>query len=264
MTCRQECEGDLLSSNIQVIDRALDILEILSIEKDGLGVTEIGNRLALHKSTVHRIVSALAERGYIEKVPSTSVYRIGLKLVELSSVYLNSVELKTEAKPYLRELSSKYNLAAHIAILDGCAAVYIDKVDSVGDIRLYSQIGRRIPVHCSGLGKCLFSGLSDSEIEDALVGYVFTKYTANTITNIDDFRLSINESRRLGYAFDDEEHDENIRCVAAPIFDYREKIIAAISVAGPSTVISKDKDTEIGIFVKEIAKSISRRMGYKC
>ncbi len=252
-----------MSNNIQVIDRALDILEILSVERDGLGVTEIGNRLALHKSTVHRIVSAMAERGYIEKVPNKSVYRIGLKLVEISSVYLNSVELKTEAKPYLRELSAKYNLAAHLAILDGLDAVYIDKVDSVGDIRLYSQIGRRIPVHSSGLGKCLISGLSDIEIDDLLSGYVFTKYTAHTIINFNDYKQEINQVRKLGYAIDDEEHDEYIRCVAAPVFDYRDQVIAAVSVAGNASIISRERDAEVGLFVKEIARKISKRMGYK-
>lgn len=253
-----------MSNNIQVIDRALDILEILCVEQEGLGVTEIGKRLALHKSTVHRIVSAMAERGYVEKVPNRALYRMGLKLVELSSVYLNSVELKTEAKPYLRELSSKYNLAAHIAILDGCDAVYIDKVDTVGDIRLYSQIGRRIPVHCSGLGKCLFSGLSDSEIEERLSGYNFTKFTSHTIIGIDEFKRQIKEIRLTGYATDDEEHDDFIRCVAAPIFDYRDNLIAAVSVAGPSNIISKDKDDEIAGYVKEISRKISERMGHKC
>lgn len=256
--------GDEVSNGIQVIDRALDILEILCVEQEGLGVTEIGNRLALHKSTVHRIVSALAERGYIEKVPGKTVYRMGLKLVELSSVYLNSVELKTEARPYLRELSAKYNLAAHIAILDGCDAVYIDKVDTVGDIRLYSQIGRRIPVHCSGLGKCLFSGLSDSEIDERLLGYHFTKFTPRTITNIEEFKKQINEIRNSGYALDDEEHDAFIRCVAAPIFDYRDNLIAAVSVAGPSNIISRDRDREVAGYVKEISGKISGRLGHKC
>lgn len=252
-----------MSNSIQVIDRALDILEILCVEKDGLGVTEIGNRLALHKSTVHRIVSALAERGYIEKDPNRSVYKIGLKLIELSSVYLNNVELKTEARPYLRELAFKYNLAAHIAILDGNDAVYIDKVDTVGDIRLYSQIGRRIPVHCSGLGKCLFMGLSDSEIEDAFTGYQFKKYTSKTITGVAEFKKQLAEARIAGYALDDEEHDEFIRCVAAPIYDYRDNIIAAVSVAGPSDIISRERDTETGAFVKDIAAKISSRMGHK-
>lgn len=253
-----------MSGNIQVIDRALDILEILCVEQEGLGVTEIGKRLALHKSTVHRIVSAMAERGYVEKVPNKALYRMGLKLVELSSVYLNSVELKTEAKPYLREISSKYKLAVHLAILDGCDAVYIDKVDTVGDIRLYSQIGRRIPVHCSGLGKCLFSGLSDNEIQERLSDYSFTKFTSNTITDNNEFKRQIRETRFTGFAADDEEHDEFIRCVAVPIYDYRDKIIAAVSIAGPSDVISRDKDTEVADYLKDISKKISRRMGYKC
>lgn len=249
--------------SIQVIDRAFDILELLSLEKDGLGVTEIGHRVGLHKSTVHRILSAMAERGYIEKSADRGIYRIGLKLVEISSVYLNNVELKTEARPYLWDLTSKLNQPSHLAILDGTEAVYIDKVDVVNSIRLYSQIGRRIPVYCSALGKCLLSGYSDVELAEVVSRLEFTRLTAKTILDKDDFIRQVKRVRVCGWSVDDEEHEEGVRCLASPILDYRRQVIAAISITGPTAVLSKQREEEISRLVVDAAHAISRRLGYK-
>jgi DNA-binding IclR family transcriptional regulator len=254
---------NMQDKKVQVIDRALDILEILSSEKDGLGVTEIGNRIGLHKSTVYRIVTALGERGYIEKVSDKGIYKIGLKLVEISSIYLNNVELKTEARPYLRELARRLGQPVHLAILDGNDAVYIEKVDVENSIRLYSQIGKRIPVHCSALGKSLLQGLSDYEIEDRLKNYKFHKFSHNTILSKDELMKQINVSRLKGWSIDDEEHDEGIRCIAAPIFDYRGKIIAALSVTGPVDVFYSDRYELTAERVIETSVSISKRLGYR-
>lgn len=248
--------------SVQVIDRAFDILELLSTERDGLGVTEIGIRLGLHKSTVHRILSTLGERGYVEKSTNNGVYKIGLKFIEISSVYLNSIELKTEARPYLWELTSKINGPTHLSILDGIDAVYIDKVDVMTNIRLYSQIGRRIPVYCSALGKSLLSDYSDVELNIILSQIKFEKITSNTIDNKEELARQIKNVKNTGWSVDDEEHDEGIRCIASPIYDYRRKVIAAVSVAGPSNVISKDRDEEIGAMVLETAFKISKRLGY--
>lgn len=250
--------------SIQVIDRALDVLELLATEKNGLGVTEVGKRLGLHKSTVHRIISTMAERGYIEKASGGGSYKIGLKLVELSSVHLSNVELKTEARPYLWELTSKMNLTSHLAILDGADAIYIEKVDVVSNIRLYSQIGRRIPVYCSALGKSLLSGLSDSELEDIISKCNLKKLTGNTITDREELVNQIKRVRVIGWSVDDEEHDEGIRCIAAPVLDYRGKVIAAVSISGPSSAVSRERDLEVGELVAGIALKISNRLGYKC
>lgn len=246
---------------VQVIDRVFDILELLTLEKEGLGVTDIGNRVGLHKSTVHRILSAMAERGYIEKVPSKPIYKIGLKLIEISSVYLNSVELKTEARPYLWELASKLNQPVHLAILDGTDAVYIEKVDVINSIRLYSQIGRRIPVFCSALGKSLLSGLNDVELEEVISKCSFEKITTNTVGR-EELVRQVRETRNTGWSVDDEEHDEGIRCIAAPVFDYRRKVIAAVSIAGPVTVFPSENDPVTARIVKDISMEISMRMGY--
>ncbi len=248
---------------IQVIDRAFDILEILSVEKEGLGVTEIGSRLGLHKSTVHRILGAMAQRGYIEKTGPKGVYKLGLKLVEISSVYLNSVELKTEARPFLSELAWSVKQPAHLAIFDGSDVVYIDKVELVNSMRLYSQIGLRIPVYCTALGKSLLSGFSDSEAASILSKTKFNKFTGHTILNKSEILRQISQVRERGWSLDDEEHEEGVRCIAAPVFDYRGQVAAAISVSGSLLVISPDRDEEIGRMVMETAFNISRRLGFK-
>jgi IclR family KDG regulon transcriptional repressor len=245
----------------QLIDRLLDILELLSLEKDGLGVTEIGKRTGLHKSTVHRIVNALAERGYIEKVPDRSAYKIGLKLVEISSIYLNSVELKTEARPYLNELTAQLGLPSHLAILDGKDVVYIEKIDVVNSIRLYSQIGRRVPAYCTALGKCLLYGLHERDLQDILSNCSFEKLTEKTLAK-DRLIQQIREVGVNGWAVDNGEHEEGIRCVASPVYDYRRKIIAAVSVSGTASVAAPERDREIGGFMRETALKISERMGY--
>jgi len=251
----------MADKGIQVIDRAFDILEILAFEKDGLGVTEIGNRLGLHKSTVHRILSTMVRRGYIEKTRNRGLYKVGLKLVEVSSVYLNSVELKTEARPHLTALMLKLGQPVHLATLDGCEVVYIDKVELVNSIRLYSQIGRRVPCYCSALGKCLLSGLADVEVEIRLSQMDYVEHTKHTITNKDELFKQIVEARKNGWAIDDEEHELGVRCVAAPIYDYRGKIVAAVSISASTEVFTMDRVEEFVQNVKKAAKEISLRLG---
>jgi len=247
---------------VQTIERALDIIELLAIQREGLGVTEIGSRIGLHKSTVYRLLNTLAERGYIEKDDKYSTYRIGLKFLEISSLYLNQLELKTEALPYMRKLAEIVGQPVHLAILDGKEAVYIEKVEALNSIRMYSQIGRRIPLHCSAIGKVLLSGLKEKDCEDVIKNLKLLKFTDNTIVDHSKLLNEVNSVRVKGWAIDDEEHEEGIRCVAAPVYDYSGKIIAAVSVSGDSRCITKERDEEISVLVKKTAKDISKRMGY--
>ena len=227
-------------ATVQSIDRALSIIETLAGEKEGLGVTEISTRVGLHKSTVHRLLSALGERGYVEQ-RSGGAYRLGMKIVELSSLYLNQVELKTEAQPYLRRLLQLTKQPVHLAMLDGLEIIYIDKIETIHSIRMYSQIGRRSPALCTATGEALLSGQPDPE---AL---------------IKEIRLT----RQRGWSRDDQEHEPGIRCIAAPIYDYRGNIIAAVSTSGLKQIITPARDEEIAGFVMDAAHSISQRMGYR-
>lgn len=246
---------------VQVIDRVFDILELLAVESRGLGVTEIAKRLELNKSTVHRILGGIMDRGYVEKTED-GIYRLGIQFVKLASERLSNIELTTEARPYLSELTNIIGQSSHLAILDGSDAVYIDKVEVVRNLRLYSQIGKRIPVYCSALGKSLLMDESDKVIIDTLNECTFVKMTDTTKMTPEEVLKEIRQSKSRGWTIDDEEHDVGIRCIAAPIYDYRGKITATISVAGPSTVISKERDEEIGSLVVKYARMISEKLGY--
>jgi len=250
------------AKGVQTLERALDIIELLSIQQEGLGVTDIGARLSLHKSTVHRLLASLGSRGYIEKDNVRSLYRLGLKVVEISSLRLNHLELKTEAVPILRHLAELTDQPVHLAILSGTDAVYIEKIDPQTSLRLYSQIGRRIPVYCSALGKSLVSDFSDAEIDKVIAATEFRKYTPKTLTDPEAMRLSVHETKRRGWSVDDEEHEVGIRCVAAPIRDYTGTIIAALSTAGDIRTMDPARDAETAREVVESAAAVSVRMGW--
>lgn len=251
-----------MRDTVQSVDRAFDILEILATEKGGMGVTEIARRIGLHKSTVHRLLTSMASRGYIEKDETTGTYRLGLKLVELCSLYLNSLELKTEAQPYLRKLAALTAQPVHLAILDRHEAVYIDKIESFNTIRMYSAIGKRVPLYCTAVGKVLLMDKEDDEIRALFQEIQLVPRTANTITDVEKLISELDIVRQRGWAVDNEEHEEGIRCIAGPIYDYRGEIIAAVSTSGLKTIISPERDDEIAKYVVETAREISKRMGY--
>ncbi len=256
-------QGELMSDNkVQTIDRTLDIIELLATAKEGLGVTEIGHNIGLHKSTVHRLLTALLNRGYIEKDLKNYTYKIGLKFIEISGLFLKKLELKTEALPFMRRLAEIFGQPVHLAILEGTDVVYIEKVELVNSIRMYSQIGRRVPAHCSAIGKILLAGLNAEHLREVLENIKFEKFTPNTIVSKEELQLEIELVKKKGWAVDNEEHEPNIRCIAAPIIDYTGKIIAAVSVSGESHIINLESDLEIPGHVIETAANISKRMGY--
>lgn len=247
-------------NGIQVIDRVFDILELLSQKEDGMGVTEIGRCLDLNKTTVHRIVNGILKRGYVEKT-ERGQYRLGLKFIALCSHRLNSIELTTEARPYLLALTNLYGQRTHLAILDGNEAVYIDKVEIERNLRMYSEIGRRVPVYCSALGKCLMFDKSAAEITAVLESSPYVKRTEKTKNDTDELLWEITQSARRGWSIDNEENEEGICCIAAPVRDYSGKIIAAISLSGPVSVVSQEKIEEIAAKVMESASAISKHIG---
>jgi len=247
---------------VQSVERTFDIIEALSHEKDGLGLTDIGKRVGLHKSTVFRLLSSLAEKGYIDKNPKTANYRLSLKFIELSSTFLNNLELKTEALPFLKRLASLTTQAVYFAILDGWEVIYIEKVETFESIRKYDIIGKRAPSYCTALGKSLISGLSEDEIRERFQAIPLTAFTPNTITSLDRLLQEVDLIRARGWSEDDEEYEEGVRCIAAPIYDYRNCVIAALSTSGPKNIISKDRTGEISQYVVEAARDISKRMGY--
>jgi len=247
-------------SILQTADRALLILEMLA--RESMTATEIQKRLNLNKSTVHRLMMTLLNRGFVERNETTGLYQIGLKMVEISSIRLNHIELKTEALPYLHQLANKVNMSVQLCIYDEGEAVYIEKVEKYHSFHMYCQIGKRIPLYCSGVGKALLLDKTNSEILDILKKVKFEKYTENTMETPEEVLEEIIEARYLGYTKDNAEHEENVYCVAMPIYDYRGKIVAAASLTSFDQEIYSDKGEEIRKKLKETCYEISKRLGY--
>ncbi len=248
---------------VQSLERAFDILEILSHEKDGLALTEIGRRLGLHKSTVYSLLATLGQRGYVEKVSDTGGYKLGLEFIGLSSLYLNNLDLKVEANPYLMRLSQETGKTVFLAILQGREVVYIDKAETFSSLRKYSIIGQRNPVYCTGLGKALLMTMEDDAIRELLSGASFEKLTPATATDVETLLRRVADGRDKGWVLDDREIEDDVKCIAAPVRDYTGKAIAAISV---SWDIHAQADTDIEATARRVvatAISVSRRMGYR-
>jgi IclR family KDG regulon transcriptional repressor len=247
---------------VQTLDRALDVIELLATVKDGFGVTEIGNHIGLHKSTVHRLLGSLSERGYVEKNLKNNTYKLGLKFMEISGLFLKQLELKTEALPFMRQLAEIIGQPGHLAILEGTDVIYIEKVELVNSIRMYSQIGKRVPAHCSAIGKVLLAGCDDLGLSRVMHNLSFERFTPHTLLTPEQLRKEVRQVAAAGWAVDNEEHESGIRCIAAPVYDYTGKIIAAVSVSGENRVIHPDRDADIAGHVMKTAREISERMGY--
>ena len=250
-----------MEENIRVIERAFDIIEVLSRAQNPMSLAEIVKTSGISKTTVFRLLQTMCSRCYVEKYED-NCYAIGPKLVEAASYHINSLELQTESKTVLAVLRRKLNLSVHLGILDGSNVIYLEKMDVYPTMRLYTQVGYRSPAYCSSMGKCLLSCLSSSELEKALFGCKFEPFTPHTITSFPTFKQHLKKVRDDGFAMDDQEYVLEHRCVAAPVFDYRGDAIAAISASGSTDEISNGRLNEITAEVKKAAGILSQRMGY--
>lgn len=250
-----------MDDRIRVLGRAFDILETLSDANRPMTLSEITAASGLSKSTAHRILCALLDRSYIAK-NENGEYTIGFKIIEIAGTHINSLELLTEARPFLSKIARELDLTAHLGILDGPDVVYLEKLDGHPNSQLYTQIGHRSPGFCSSIGKCLMSCLSREELDAVLDECEMKKYTRKTITDRHEFIRHLRTVRLQGWAMDDEEYEEGHRCIGAPVYDYRGLPVAAISASGSDGILTDDRLKETVEKVKQYAAQLSRQIGY--
>ncbi|WP_313885432.1 IclR family transcriptional regulator [Desulfallas sp. Bu1-1] len=246
---------------VQSVERALTILEALGDSGGSMSINEISEQVGLHKSTVHRLLATLGTRGYVQQEPHTMRYKLGIKVLELSNQMLSGIDVWKEAVPYMRRLANTTGEAIHLAIINDYEVVYIEKVEGTSSIPMYSQIGKRAPAHCTAVGKVLLSSLANDEVRFIISKKGLAAKTERTIVDVNQFLKHLEEVRKCGFAIDDEEHEIGIRCVAAPIRDYRGQVIAALSITGSVNRLTRERISEMVNQVKETARSISRRLG---
>lgn len=241
--------------------RALALLKVLSGNPGGMSLAEVSRVGALPKPTAHRLLSVLAEAGMVRE-DGRGGYGLGPECLVLGSAFLDGLDLRREARGVLEALVERTGETCHLGIRDGNRAVYVEKVESPQMVQLRSRVGLIAPLHTTALGKVLLAYGEEAEVE-ALFAADVEKRTANTITELDEFRANLDLVRERGFAVDDVENEEGIRCVAAPVFDHEERVVASISVSGPEYRLSLEKMEELGILTRESALSLSRRIGYR-
>ncbi|MFW5995965.1 MAG: IclR family transcriptional regulator [Halanaerobiaceae bacterium] len=247
---------------IKSVDRALNIIERLVSSRSGMKITELSDSLGLHKSTVHRFLDTLSYRGYVEQDPETRTYKIGLKFFEIGSKVLNNLDLRKQVRPYLRDLRQETGETVHLGVLDRGMVVYIDKEESEETIRMYSRIGKRVFTHCTSLGKVLLAFSAPEIMERVVEKEGLPGLTKNTITDIEELRKHLQLVKTAGYAIDNEEHQEGIRCIGGPIFDYRGEAVAAFSVAGPTMRITEKRVEKLSSLIVSYSEKISASLGF--
>lgn len=246
---------------VKSVDKAFLLLDIVGDYPDGISLTELATQVAMYKSTVHRLLSTMLRRGYIEQDSHAGKYKLGYRVLDLGMRLLSSIDLRKEAEEPLRVLAEESNEIVHLALLDRGEIVYIDKRESNNSTRMHSRIGKRVPVHTTSLGKVILAYLPQHETEEIIERSGMPMLTEHTIVDRLIWESELRKTRECGYAFDLEENEIGVCCIAAPIFDNEGKVVAACSVSGPSNRMTQDCLTALIPSVKECAARISKRLG---
>jgi DNA-binding IclR family transcriptional regulator len=251
-----------MATLVKPVHNAIRILEVLGQEQ-GMGVTQISKLLQMPKSSVHDILSTLHNDGLVEKDGERNHYSLGLRLFELGNMARANLELRRIAIPSMRSLNADLDETVHLTILDGWEVLYIECFESVKQLRTYSVIGVRAPLHCTAVGKAILAFFTDKQVDQMIKAMGLPRFTKNTITDRHRLDKEMIETRRLGYAVDDAEHEEGMRCIGAPIHNHEAAVMASISVSGPSQRMTPERDKEVGELVMSKTAEISRSLGYR-
>ncbi|MBE3557718.1 MAG: IclR family transcriptional regulator [Ktedonobacteraceae bacterium] len=244
---------------IQSVIHAMQLLELFSEEKPEMSLAELAERAQLKKSTLHHTLAALQAEGIIDRTPDRK-YRLGVKLLVLGTRVLNRLEVGREAEPHLHDLQNRLQETVHLAVCEGMEAVYIRKLESARSIRVGTQMGQRVPLHCSGVGKVLLA--FNPHLVEPVLSRPLVRRTNHTITDPAVLlqELELIQARR--YALDEGEFEEGLMCIAAPIFDHRARVIASLSISGPIARIKTLPTARLAASVQSTATAISQEMGF--
>lgn len=241
--------------NATAVERALAILDSLDNSKRGMNISELSRRLSIPKSSAHVIVVTLERLGYVARKPESLNYHLGLKAYGLGRGMNKNLPVGEIALPAMRALVDQIHLPAHLAVPDGNQGVYIQKVDAPGLIKFDTYVGRRMDLHCTGVGKVILTWGPAETVEQVLAKQTYIRYTRNTITSPKALRRELARAKACGYAVDDEEEEIGVRCIAVPVFQSNGDFAAGLSVTGTTTQIPLDSLDELAQKLRQTASS---------
>jgi DNA-binding IclR family transcriptional regulator len=249
------------NDTVRAVARALDIISALGQADDGASLVGLATTLHLPHPTVHRLLKTLESKGFVSRDPTSNLYFLATKVLQLQTTIATRQSLVRPAIPVLTRLARQTEGTAHLAVLAEDRVVYVESRRSDPLVPEYLPPGRTIAVHCTALGKVLTAYLPSDHLQ-ALAGRIpFAARTPHTITSAHTFLECLAHVRSEGYAVDDEESALGVRCIAAPVYDHRGNCIAAISVSSPAPQLPAAAIPEVAAVVMSAAKELSHALG---
>jgi DNA-binding IclR family transcriptional regulator len=251
-----------IGSGVQSVERAIAILRSFSTERPERGVGELAQELGLHKSTVSRLMRTLERGGLLARNPETRRYSLGLYLIGLASQVVSHLDVREVARPHLRQLADDCRETVDLVVLQGGQVVNLEQyVSPSRQIKHIGRVGRRMSAHCTAAGKVMLAHLAASRLDEVL-DVNLPRFTSNTVTDRDKLRQQLVEVREQGFAVAQEELEEGLNAVAAPIYSHTGFVVAAISVAGPAYRVPQEVFPRLAGRVVDVADQISQQLGY--
>lgn len=247
---------------IQSVRRAVRVIEQLAGEKSPIAIGQLSKKTGLHVSTTHRLLATLKLDGFVQQDPTSGRYSLGSRLVFLGQQYLEGLDLRQAARPFLEELSRRTGETANLVVLNEGEAVYLDKVEGGSGLRISSRIGGRAPLHCTAAGKILLASLPEAEIEQWVAGRGLEALTPHSLTDPTQLRDELVKVRRQGFALDLEECEEGVHCVATAVQSARGETVAAVSISGPTVRMHTRRVQELSSHIVLTGSQISAQLGY--
>lgn len=240
--------------------KACEILKVLADRSDGISAAEVETLVGVPRTTAFRILKTLCLQNMAEK--RETLFFAGPGLVQIGLNSLRSLEIRSLSIPFLSELAMKTDFTAHLAIPSGLQSLILEVHDSPNPVRVASRPGTTVPFYCSSTGKIFLSYRHEHELDDYFSNTLMKKLTDNTIVTVSEMRKEVERIKSEGYAVDDQEFHEDIRCLAAPVRGSQGQVIAAIGVTGPSTHFTRENQADIGLLVKKTAAKFSSVLGH--
>lgn len=213
------------------LGKAIAILDLVAQSPAPLRFSDIMSVTGEPRGTLHRRLRHMLSEGLLE-TGSDGRYRLGLRLLSLASRTWSSSDIRQIARPHLEALREKVGETVHFGLLTGVEITYLDKVEATQSVRMHSRVGALSPVHCTGIGKAALARLGEGELRQLLSSVSFKQYTRATVANGDELLDALSVARQVGFAYDFEEHESGINCIAAGIAF--EKNVGGVSIAAPA------------------------------
>jgi IclR family transcriptional regulator, acetate operon repressor len=247
-------------AGLQSVTRALRALELIA-DAGELGVSELGRRLGVHKATASRLAATLAERGLIERDPDTERYRLGFGLIRLAGAAMAGLDLVRTARPLMEDLADRTRETVNLGVLSGEDVIYVDQATGARSIVSVSWVGRRTPLHCTAAGKVLLAFAAPGE-QGRLLSKPLSAETPRTIVDLPALLAQLEGVRTRGYAQTEEELEDGLNAVAAPVRQADGHTVAALSVSGPAFRVRSIDLPRLGRLTVDTAIATSRRLGF--